>query len=61
MLKLAAAQLLEQRRRQPDKRLIWVDIGGGTGWNIEEMAQYLPLDIFEAIYLIDLCECVRAA
>jgi hypothetical protein len=31
MLRLAAAQLREQRRVAPDKRLVWVDIGGGTG------------------------------
>lgn len=37
MLKLSAAHLREQRRKNPNKRLIWLDIGGGTGWNIEEM------------------------
>jgi hypothetical protein len=76
MLRLSAAQLLEQKRQCPGQKLIWVDIGGGTGallplamakityltshpgWNIEQMAQYLPLDTFEAIYLIDLCERV---
>jgi hypothetical protein len=31
MLRLAAAQLREQRRADPNKRLIWVDVGGGTG------------------------------
>ncbi|OCF42021.1 betaine lipid synthase [Kwoniella heveanensis CBS 569] len=38
-----------------DKK-IWVDLGGGTGWNIEKMDEYLPLSYFDAIYLIDLCE-----
>lgn len=37
MLKLSAAHLREQRRREPNKRLVWLDIGGGTGWNVEEM------------------------
>jgi betaine lipid synthase len=37
MLKLSAAHLREQRRKNPNKRLIWLDIGGGTGWNVEEM------------------------
>ncbi|ORY34834.1 hypothetical protein BCR39DRAFT_476586 [Naematelia encephala] len=35
---------------------IWVDIGGGTGWNIEKMDEYLPISYFDAVYLIDLCE-----
>lgn len=34
MLKLSVAHLLEQRRRQPGRRLVWVDIGGGTGPSI---------------------------
>ncbi|KAK8849633.1 hypothetical protein IAR55_004968 [Kwoniella newhampshirensis] len=38
------------------KLKIWVDLGGGTGWNIEKMDEYLPLTYFDAIYLIDLCE-----
>lgn len=31
MLKLSAAHLKEQRKADPSKRLIWLDIGGGTG------------------------------
>lgn len=31
MLKLSAAHLKEQRRKDPTKRLVWLDIGGGTG------------------------------
>ena len=31
MLKLSAAHLREQRRKDPKKRLVWLDIGGGTG------------------------------
>lgn len=31
MLKLSAAHLHEQRRKDPTKRLVWLDIGGGTG------------------------------
>lgn len=37
MLKLSAAHLKEQRKKDPSKRLVWLDIGGGTGWNVEEM------------------------
>ncbi|WVQ79348.1 hypothetical protein IAT38_001445 [Cryptococcus sp. DSM 104549] len=40
----------------PRKPKIWVDLGGGTGWNIEKMDEYLPLTYFDKIYLIDLCE-----
>ncbi|GAA97150.1 uncharacterized protein L969DRAFT_92001 [Mixia osmundae IAM 14324] len=56
MLKLAAASLKEQRKQHPRKRLVWVDIGGGTGWNIEEMDKYMPIHEFDAVHLIDLCE-----
>jgi betaine lipid synthase len=31
MLKLSAAHLREQRKQDPSKRLVWLDIGGGTG------------------------------
>jgi betaine lipid synthase len=32
-----------------------VQVGGGTGWNIEQMAQYLPVnDFFRAVYVVDL-------
>ncbi|GAA6037709.1 hypothetical protein JCM8097_002300 [Rhodosporidiobolus ruineniae] len=55
MLRLSAAHLREQRRRNPNKRLVWVDIGGGTGWNVEEMDKYFPIAEFDAVYLIDLC------
>lgn len=44
------------KRKQPGKPLVWVDIGGGTGWNIEQMAEYFPLEELSQIYLIDLCE-----
>lgn len=37
MLKLSAAHLREVRRKNPHKKLVWLDIGGGTGWNVEEM------------------------
>lgn len=42
MLQLLAAHLKAQPTRpagagQPAKPKIWVDIGGGTGWNIEKM------------------------
>ncbi|BGP19890.1 hypothetical protein JCM10213v2_008021 [Rhodosporidiobolus nylandii] len=56
MLRLSAARLKEQRRKNPNKRLVWVDIGGGTGWNVEEMDKYFPIKDFDAVYLIDLCE-----
>lgn len=58
-LLLAAAHI-------PNKngKLVWVDIGGGTGKNIEMMDLVLSLvDNFEAIYLVDLlpslCEIAR--
>ncbi|WOO81404.1 uncharacterized protein LOC62_03G004932 [Vanrija pseudolonga] len=60
MLQLLAAHLKAQptplRSDGTAKPKIWVDIGGGTGWNIEQMDEYLPHTYFDKIYLIDLCE-----
>ncbi|KAF9906775.1 hypothetical protein EC991_000286 [Linnemannia zychae] len=55
-LALVAAQLKEQLKQSgSDKAPIWVDLGGGTGWNIEQMNQYFPINKFERVYLVDLC------
>lgn len=57
MLQLLAAHLKAQPvPSRGEKKRIWVDIGGGTGFNIEKMDQYLPHTYFDAIYLVDLCE-----
>ncbi len=37
-----------------DKDLVWIDIGGGTGYNVEQMISILPLTHFKAIYIVDL-------
>ncbi|KAG0241664.1 hypothetical protein B0O80DRAFT_449974 [Mortierella sp. GBAus27b] len=56
MLALMAAQLKEQIKASgSDKAPIWVDLGGGTGWNIEQMNSHFPISKFERVYLIDLC------
>lgn len=47
-LKLAASHL------ESTKDLIWVDIGGGTGSNIEAMDSIIPIANFKQVYLIDL-------
>ncbi|KAH0445918.1 hypothetical protein IEQ34_025248 [Dendrobium chrysotoxum] len=60
MLKLVAAQLRQMQYEQPGKKLVWVDIGGGTGWNIEQMAGYFPIEQIDQIYLVDLCEPLLA-
>ena len=57
MLGLAAAQLKYQaeRRNVSDQKPVWVDIGGGTGYNIEAMQAYLDVPtFFSKIYLVDL-------
>ena len=57
MLGLVAAQLKykEEQGRWLKKRPIWVDIGGGTGYNIEAMQAYLDVPTFFAkVYLVDL-------
>ncbi|GAX75478.1 hypothetical protein CEUSTIGMA_g2921.t1 [Chlamydomonas eustigma] len=35
--------------------MIWVDLGGGTGENVDMMSKYISLDKFKAIYVVDLC------
>ncbi|KAI1431835.1 hypothetical protein GGR50DRAFT_37127 [Xylaria sp. CBS 124048] len=66
MLALAAAQLALKAKttKSPATRRVWVDIGGGTGWNIEAMSQFVRVDqFFDAVYLVDfspsLCEVAR--
>ncbi|KAG0229869.1 hypothetical protein BGW41_002858 [Actinomortierella wolfii] len=59
MLALMAAQIKEQAKTLPaGKKPIWIDLGGGTGWNIERMHKHYPLDNFERIYLVDLCSAL---
>ncbi|KAF1850893.1 uncharacterized protein K460DRAFT_273980 [Cucurbitaria berberidis CBS 394.84] len=62
MLILVAAQLKYQAGPTPNGRKpIWIDIGGGTGWNIEAMAQYLDVPtFFEKVYLVDLSPSLLA-
>eukprot|EP01025_Chloroclados_australasicus_P048612 TRINITY_DN5514_c0_g1_i2.p1 TRINITY_DN5514_c0_g1~~TRINITY_DN5514_c0_g1_i2.p1 ORF type:complete len:667 (-),score=70.82 TRINITY_DN5514_c0_g1_i2:573-2573(-) len=49
LLAACAARLEEQTD------MVWVDLGGGTGENVDMMSEYLPLDKFKAIYVVDLC------
>ncbi|KAI3650250.1 hypothetical protein MP228_004837 [Amoeboaphelidium protococcarum] len=37
-----------------EKKLIWIDIGGGTGSNVEIMNNYIPIDHFHAVYVVDI-------
>ncbi|KAJ2778200.1 hypothetical protein H4R18_004749 [Coemansia javaensis] len=53
MLRLCAAEL--ERRAARAEKLVWVDMGGGTGWNIEQMDAYFDVSRFHRIYLVDLC------
>lgn len=58
-LKLAYAHISQK------ENLVWIDIGGGTGLNIEKMSKHVASlsSTFEAIYLIDLspslCEVAK--
>ncbi|PGH07098.1 hypothetical protein AJ79_06376 [Helicocarpus griseus UAMH5409] len=57
MLGLLAAQMKHKKEKRQDQwqKPIWVDIGGGTGYNIEAMAAYLPVQsFFSHVYLVDL-------
>ncbi|KAJ1565700.1 hypothetical protein HK096_000037 [Nowakowskiella sp. JEL0078] len=46
-----------------EKRYAWIDVGGGTGENIERMNQFFPIQNFDRVYLVDitpsLCEVAR--
>ncbi|KAI0433815.1 hypothetical protein F5Y09DRAFT_338183 [Xylaria sp. FL1042] len=66
MLALAAAQLALKAKAVSSNsaRRVWVDIGGGTGWNIEAMSQFVNVStFFDSVYLVDfspsLCEVAR--
>ncbi|KAI9704040.1 MAG: hypothetical protein M1820_005662 [Bogoriella megaspora] len=56
MLGMVAAQLkLRTENGTLARRPIWVDIGGGTGYNIEAMSQYIDVPaFFKSVYLVDL-------
>ncbi|KAJ5273188.1 hypothetical protein N7478_008313 [Penicillium angulare] len=66
MLGLVAAQLkhkVESKEIKPGKA-VWVDIGGGTGYNIEAMSAFVPVNkFFDQVYLVDLspslCDVAR--
>ena len=65
MLALVAAQVKYRRETgEINQKPIWVDVGGGTGWNIEQMQVQLDVPtFFHAVYLVDLstslCEIAR--
>lgn len=57
MLALAAAQLKYKADKGvfSGQKPIWVDIGGGTGYNIEAMQAYVDVpNFFQEVYLVDL-------
>ncbi|KAG6029179.1 hypothetical protein E4U19_001136 [Claviceps sp. Clav32 group G5] len=59
MLALVVAQLQAKAERataagKNQTKRIWVDIGGGTGWNIEAMGRFVNVpDFFSHVYLVD--------
>ncbi|KAJ6457070.1 hypothetical protein C8R47DRAFT_1082205 [Mycena vitilis] len=55
MIALSGSHLHVLRAAAPNARLVWVDVGGRTGRNIEVMDDYFPVSNFDAIYLVDLC------
>ncbi|KAJ5791024.1 uncharacterized protein N7518_008035 [Penicillium psychrosexuale] len=64
MLALVAAQLEARGKSHKQEEIIWVDIGGGTGWNIEAMSVFVNVpEFFSSVYLVDfspsLCEVAR--
>ncbi|KAK1731843.1 hypothetical protein CaCOL14_009026 [Colletotrichum acutatum] len=65
MLALVAAQLKAKGPKKGNKaKRVWVDVGGGTGWNIEAMSSFVNVpEFFTSVYLVDfspsLCEVAR--
>ncbi|KAI1323792.1 hypothetical protein F5Y16DRAFT_331227 [Xylariaceae sp. FL0255] len=68
MLAAVAAQLHFKAKKnevnEKPARMVWVDIGGGTGWNIEAMGRFIDVStFFHSVYLVDfspsLCEVAR--
>ncbi|KAK3203243.1 hypothetical protein GRF29_112g627140 [Pseudopithomyces chartarum] len=65
MLGLVAAQLKHRcEAGLISQRPVWVDIGGGTGHNVEQMANFVSVpDFFRSVYVVDLspslCEMAR--
>lgn len=45
----------EMQKLQDHKELVWVDLGGGTGQNVETMARFYDLSQFKKIYMVDIC------
>ena len=39
---------------ESDKRFAWIDIGGGTGENIERMNRFFPVRNFDRVYVVDI-------
>ncbi|KAJ5332964.1 3-amino-3-carboxypropyl transferase [Penicillium brevicompactum] len=58
MLALSASELLAREKMRKNNTIgkpIWVDVGGGTGWNIEAMSAFLDVPrFFSSVYLVDL-------
>lgn len=50
MLAACAARLRDR------SGMVWVDVGGGTGENVDLMSQYIGLDQFKQIFVVDLCK-----
>ncbi|PVI06173.1 hypothetical protein DM02DRAFT_553413 [Periconia macrospinosa] len=65
MLGLVAAQLKHRcEANSISQRPVWVDIGGGTGHNVEQMNAFLSVpNFFRAVYVVDLspslCDMAR--
>ena len=41
-------------RLRGDTGLVWVDLGGGTGENVDMMSKYMDLSSFDKIYIVDI-------
>lgn len=51
-------ELARRLQNAPDGSLTWVDLGGGTGENVQMMSEILPLSKFKTVYVVDLCKAL---
>lgn len=60
MLAAVAARLLKPAGKAATalSDLIWVDLGGGTGYNVELMEEFMDLACFKKVVIVDLCSAL---
>ncbi|GBG71329.1 hypothetical protein CBR_g8751 [Chara braunii] len=55
LLSACASRLQQERGETRGEDLVWVDLGGGTAENVEIMSDYMDLQLFSKIIIVDMC------